>query len=190
MYVALGFSGAQAEEKQFRPSGNRPENPGIFRFPQSSSPSMKIPFDTQGRGGVYVALGFFRSASGGKTIPPVRKSPGKSRDFQISAVLFPFHENPQIFMVRVKIPFDTQGRGGVYVALGFSGAQAQEKQFRPSGNRPENPQIFRFPQTSPSSMKIRRFPWRLPKDFDTQRLPSQMRREPSAWIGYPPTVRV
>ncbi len=51
---------------------------------------------------------FFRSTSEGKTIPPVRKSPGKSADFQISAVLFLLHENPQIFMVRVKIPFDTQ----------------------------------------------------------------------------------
>ena len=39
-------------------------------------------------------------------------------------------------------------RGGVYVALGFSGAQAEEKQFRPSGNRPENREIFRFPQLS------------------------------------------
>ena len=64
---------------------------------------------------------FFRSISAGKTIPSVRKSPGKSGDFQISAGLFPFHENPQIFMERVKF-FDTQGRGGVNVALGFSEA--------------------------------------------------------------------
>ncbi len=112
---------------------------------------------------------FFRSISGGKTIPPVRKSPGKSADFQISAALFPFHENPQIFMVRVKILFDTQGRGGVYVALGFSGAQAEEKQFRPSGNRPENPGIFRFPQSSPPSMKIRRFSWCVSKSLLTRK---------------------
>ena len=85
VYVALGFSGAQAEEKQFRPSGNRPENPGIFRFPQISSSAMKI------------------------------------RRFSWS----------------VSKNFDTQGRGGVYVALGFSRAQAEEKQFLPSGNCPE-----------------------------------------------------
>ena len=69
-------------------------------------------------------------------------------------------------MERVK-EFDTQGRGGVYVALGFSGAQAQEKQFLRSGNRPENREIFRFPQGSSSSMKILGFSWSVSKDFDT-----------------------
>ena len=61
-------------------------------------------------------------------------------------------------------------RGGVYVALGFSGAQAEEKQFRPSGNRPENREIFRFPQLFSPSMKIHRFSWSVTKSFfDTQK---------------------
>ena len=47
---------------------------------------------------------FFRSESVGKTIPSVRKSPGKSGDFQISAGFLLIHENPRIFMERVKIP--------------------------------------------------------------------------------------
>ena len=122
MYVALGFSGAQAQEKQFLPSGNRPENPQIFRFPLASSPSMKIH----------------------------RFSWCVSKSF-----------------------FDTQGRGGMYLALGFSGAQAQEKQFLRSGNRPENREIFRFPQPSSPSMKIRRFSWCVSKSFFTRRFPGE-----------------
>ena len=52
----------------------------------------------------------------------------------------------------------------------FSGAQAQEKQFLPSGNRPENPEIFRFPQSFSPSMKIHRFSWSVSKSFfDTQK---------------------
>ncbi len=47
-------------------------------------------------------------------------------------------------------------------------AQAEEKQFRPSGNRPENPQIFRFPQSFSPSMKIRRFSWGASKSFLTR----------------------
>ena len=44
--------------------------------------------------------------------------------------------------LRGQAPLNQIERGGMYVALGFFGAQAQKKQFRPSENRPENPQIF------------------------------------------------
>ena len=61
------------------------------------------------RGGMYVALVFSQSASGGKILPSVRKAPGKSIDFQISADFFLRNENPQIFIASVKKPFfDTQ----------------------------------------------------------------------------------
>ena len=43
--------------------------------------------------------------------------------------------------------------------------QAEEKQFLPSGNRPENPEIFRFPQLPSPSRKIRRFSWSVSKSF-------------------------
>ena len=78
---------------------------------------------------------FFRSTSEGKTIPPVRKSPGKSRDFQISAGFLPFHENPQIFMERIKILFDTQGRVGNSDARLFLFASIQSN---PKITFPEN----------------------------------------------------
>ena len=61
-------------------------------------------------------------------------------------ILFDMQKEPSLWAALrlskkpVGRPFPIE-RGGVYVALGFSGAQAQEKQFRPSGNRPENPQI-------------------------------------------------
>ncbi len=76
----------------------------------------------------------------------------------------------QGFSWSVSKGFDTQGRGGVYVALGFSGAQAEEKQFLRSGNRPENREIFRFPQGFSSSMKIQGFSWSVSKGFDTHAL--------------------
>ena len=62
-------------------------------------------------------------------------------------------------------------RGGMYVALGFSGAQAQEKQFLRSGNRPENREIFRFPQSFSPSMKIHRFSWSVSKSFFDRQTP-------------------
>ncbi len=114
VYVALGFSEAQAEEKQFLPSGNRPENPEIFRFPQLPSPSRKIrrfswsvskSFLTRRGAAACTSRSVFPKRKRRKSNSARQEIAGKSADFQISAGLFPFHENPQIFMVRVKKDF-------------------------------------------------------------------------------------
>jgi len=49
----------------------------------------------------------FPEAQAAGKIPVARKSPGKSQDFQISAVFLHRIENPQIFDASVK-PFDAQ----------------------------------------------------------------------------------